>query len=245
MPRLSEQPAACTRIAAWSPAATVLCLCVVACGHAGRVATSAPRSGAPSGSTAASSPSAAVPPSPSITGDYDEDDNYGEGQLSDADDDNGKPTDRDGDSDNSSGSYYDRDDDAARRFDHAARGAEKRTIARLARRYYAAAAAGDGAAVCSVVVRSLARAVPEDFGRPSAPPYSRGTTCPQVLSKLLAHYHRQLAAHASVLAISDVRVQHGEGIVVLAFRGLPGRRLNIVRERGAWKLEELLDSELP
>ncbi|MGC2374851.1 MAG: hypothetical protein WA484_13345 [Solirubrobacteraceae bacterium] len=229
-------------------AIAVLCLCVAACGKADRGASSAFRSSpntARSRSVVASKPSGAIAPSPSITGDYDSDDNYGHGPFNDGDDDDSKPSDRDGDSDNSSGSYYDSDDNSVRGFGHAADAADRKAIVSLVRRYLGAAAAEDGATACALVLRSEARAVPEDYGRPPAPPYARGTTCAAVMSMLFAHYHRQLAAHAAPVAVGDVRVDRGEGVAVLAFRALPGRQMRVIRDGRAWRVEVLFDTELP
>jgi hypothetical protein len=229
-------------------AVAMLCLCVAACGRTGRETGSALRpasTAASSGGASATNPASPASPSPSIAGDYDSDDDYGNGPFSDGDDDNGVPADRDGDSDNSSGSYYDPDDNSVRRLGHAADAEDRRAIVRLVRRYFAAAVAEDGAAACSMVRRSLARAVPEDYGRSPAQPYARGTTCAQVMSGIFKHYHRQLAAHARILAVSDVRVDPGKGVAVLAFRGLPARQMGAVREGGAWRIRGLLDTELP
>jgi hypothetical protein len=215
--------------ATWLPTAA-LCLCVAACGRAGH----------------ATSASSAILPSPSITGDYDSDDNYGNGPFNDGDDDDStQPKDRDNDSDNSTGSYYDGDDSSVRGFGHAADASDRKAIASLVRRYLAAAGAEDGRTACSMVMRSMVRAVPGDFGRPPAPPYARGTTCATVMSMLFAHYHRQLAAHAATLAISAVRVEGGEALVVLAFGTLPGRQVRVIRDGGVWRMEGLFDTELP
>jgi hypothetical protein len=219
-------------------AAIGFCLGVAACGGAGRGTGPASRSGA-----AATRPPGAVRPSPSITGDYDTDDSNN--LFKDADNDDSKSTDRDGDSDNGSGSYYDNDDRSVRDVGHAANAADRAAITRLLRRYYAAAGAGDGEAACSMIVRSIARTIPEAFGRPPAP-YARGTTCAPVVTQLFEHYRRQLAAHAAPLAVSDVRVDgHGRGVAVLAFRGLPGRQIDVARDRGAWRVKGLFDEELP
>jgi hypothetical protein len=186
------------------------------------------------------------PASSNITGDYDGDDDYNNQRSSDGDnDDSTKPKDRDNDSDSSGKSYFDSDDSSVRGFGHAASSVDSKTIASLVKRYFAAATTGDGVAACSMFVSSIARSVPEDLGGPAGPLYARGSTCAAVMSKAFEHYHRQIAAHAATLEIADIRVKRGGGVAVLAFKKLPGREIHVAREGGGWKIEALLDRELP
>ena len=220
------------------PATVVLCLCVVACGGASRGVGSASRSTAEA--------AAAMQPSNSITGDYDGDDDYSNQGSNDGDnDDSTQPKDRDNDSDSSGKSYFDSDDSSVRGFGHAAGPVEGKRIASLIKRYFAAANAGDGATACSMMVSSIAKSIPEDIGGPAGPLYARGTTCATVVSRAFEHYHRQLAAHTGTLEIADIRVSRSKGVVVLAFEKLPGRQIHVARESGVWKVDALLDAELP
>lgn len=188
-----------------------------------------------------------APASSSITGDYDGDDDHANKlNYNDADnDDSTKRKDRDNDSDNAGNSYYDSDDATVRGYGRAANGRDRRTIAALVSRYFAAAAREDGATACSMIVKVYANSVPEDLGRPPGPPYSRGGTCAAVLSKLFYHYHRQLAAHAAQLEVTSVRTGQGRAVAVLGFKTLPGRALWVAREGSVWKVDALLDLELP
>jgi hypothetical protein len=219
------------------PVVVALCLCVAACGAASHGAGSTSRSA-----------SAAVGPSPSITGDYDGDDDYGAKLQSDGDnDDSTMPKDRDNDNvgDDSGNSYFDADDEVVRLSGHVASAVDRTAITRLVKRYFAVANAEDGMTACSMIVSSFAKSVPETLGRPPGPPYARGTTCAAVMSKVFAHYHRQLAAHATTLEVNGVRVDRGIGVAVLAFRTLPGRQIRVAREGGVWRMDALLDLELP
>jgi hypothetical protein len=65
------------------------------------------------------------------------------------------------------------------------------------------------------------------------------------MSKVFAHYHRELSAHAAELQIAAVRVEGEKGVAVLAFKTLPGRELHVAREAGVWRVDGLLDLELP
>jgi hypothetical protein len=214
-----------------------LCVWLTACGGVSHRVTS----GASVTTTAVT-----VPPSPSVTGDYDGDDEKGKRSHSEGDnDDSTTPKDGDNDSDNSTHSYFDSDDASVRSFGRAASEADGKTIATLVRRYFRAADAADGAKACAMIVPTFAKSVPETLGRPPGPPFARGATCGAVMSKVFAHYRRQLAAHAPALRVSSVRVRGNEGVAVLAFKHLPGRQLHVARAGGVWMIDGLLDIELP
>ncbi|HEY5194239.1 MAG TPA: hypothetical protein VIJ39_10265 [Solirubrobacteraceae bacterium] len=179
-------------------------------------------------------------------GDYDSDDSGESGRFNDADNDDIKgPKDRDGDADNSTGSYYDSDDDSIRDFGHAASAADQRAVTTLVKHYYTAAAADNGAAGCAVTYSTIAKLIREDQGHAPGPPYLRGNTCAVVMSKLFQHDQRQLKIYNALLRVTGVRLDHGHGFAVLGFDGLPGREIAVEREDGTWKIEALLDSELP
>jgi hypothetical protein len=221
-----------------------VCLWATAC-SAGTNSTSATVGTSPSAALTSASRTTARARN-SVYGDYDNDDLVG-GRFGDADnDDSTGPRDRDNDSDNGSKSYYDQDDDSVRAFGQAANGEERRAISSLVRRYFAVAAAGDGAGACAMIVPSLRVAIPEDLGRPPGPSYARGDTCRTVVSRVFSVFHVQLAAYASRLAITAVRVEGDRGLVVLGFASLPGRQIGVIRVSGVgWKVETLLDRELP
>lgn len=215
-------------------AIVLLCLSVAGCGSVGK--------GTVAVTTVASQ---AAPTERTITGDYDNDDYGGDAYYGDADNDDHRPTDRDNDSDNSTGSYYDSDDNSVRYFGHAADSADRYAITALIKHYYALAVAQDGVAGCSLIISGIARSIPGDLGRPPGPPYLRGDTCAAVLSKVFKENRRQLAAYAAALQVTGVRVAGNRALAVLGFKTLPGRQFHLAREGNAWKLEGLLDSELP
>jgi hypothetical protein len=173
-------------------------------------------------------------------------DNDTDGEEPDVDD--GKkpaPTDRDGDNDSSGKSHYDSDDQRTADFGHPASGTERATIAALVRRFYAAAAAGNGEKACSMLYSVFAEAVPEDYGTsPPGPGYARATTCPAVLTRVFAHFREQILSKAPKLQIAQVRVKRREGIVLLSFGALPERLIHVLREGRTWRIQALLDEEL-
>jgi hypothetical protein len=222
-----------------TPLATVLCLSVAGCGGTSRGSTGRAQH-------SVASHTEKFPVSASISGDYDGDDDYGTKLRGDADnDDSRKPKDRDNDSDSNGKSYFDSDDDSVRHFGRPADAVDRNEVARLVMLYFAAANAEDGGNACAMLVPSLAKSLPETLGGAAGPPYAQGNTCARVMSGVFAHYHPQLAAHAASLRVSSVRVDHGKGVAILAFKALAGRQIHVTQEGVLWRINGPLDIELP
>ena len=131
-------------------------------------------------------------------------------------------------------------------FGRAAGSSDERAITSLIEGYYAAALAEDGAKACTLLYSTLAEAVPEDYGQsPPSQPYMRGTTCPTVMMLLFKHEHSKLAVLVPLLKVSRVRLKEHHGLVVLQFGKMPERQIPVAREGHIWRVEALLDSELP
>jgi hypothetical protein len=132
-------------------------------------------------------------------------------------------------------------------FGHAANTSDKRAIVTLVKRYYAAALAGNGTQACSMIYSTLAEAIPEDYGiSPPGPSYLKGgTTCPAVMVLLFKHFHDKLAIQVPLLKVSGVRLKEHHGQAILAFGKMPERELSVAREGNVWKVQALLDNELP
>jgi hypothetical protein len=132
-------------------------------------------------------------------------------------------------------------------FGHAADPVNRRLISALIMNYYAAAVAEDGSKACSMLYITIAEAVPEDQGAGSAGPayQSSGKTCAAVMALMFEHFREQLTAEFSHLKVIRVRLDKRRGVAVLSSSGLPERQILVLRERHTWKLEGLLDDELP
>jgi hypothetical protein len=177
-------------------------------------------------------------------GDYDNDD-YEAGADVDDDDSVGR-LDHDGDSDSRGVGLYDGDDTDMLEYRHSASVAETRAVAALVKRYLAAAAAADGTQACSMILASIANVVPTILGGVGEPPYSRGRTCAEVVSKVFHFYRAQLVAEARVLRVVKVGVKGDKGLAVLAARApvkFPVRVIALQRESGGWKIDGVLDQE--
>jgi hypothetical protein len=221
-------------------------LAISACGDTGQGAHSglgASSAQATSSSGAATSSSAATPVPGKSFGDYDHDD-YFSGENDGDNDDSDKPKDRDNDSDSNGKSYYD-GDDSFRGYGHPVSTADKLAVTALLKRYYAAAAAANGATACTLLNSKIEGSVVENLGRPPEPAYFRGNTCATVMSKVFALNHRQLSAYAARLTVSTVLLNRTGALAVLDFKTLPGRVIAVTREHGVWKVGSLLDDELP
>jgi hypothetical protein len=224
----------------------LLSLCVAACGGAGKgmrstsqAAFGAAKSG---GAPATAAPSAR--PTRGYLNDGDNDPN----NDNDPDDLNGRKTDDDNDSPEDhmnpeNNRYHDKDDNSIVDSGHAASAADKQVVTALVKRYYATAAAGDGTMACSMIVSSLARATPEDYGQAPGPYYLRGAkTCAAVMSLLFKHFHGQLTG---AIEVTGVRVEGNQARVLLGSTTMPAGYISVERERGAWKIDTLLGGPLP
>lgn len=154
----------------------------------------------------------------------------------------------DGDKDNDIGAPFDdTNNDLALNYGHPADAADKQAVTALLKRYYAAALAGDGAKTCAMLYVTFAEAIPEDYGPGSAgaPYLKQGKTCPAVMGLLFKHFHSQLAAELPLLKVSRVRLVQHHGFAILSFGTMPEREITVRREKRTWKVEALLDGELP
>jgi hypothetical protein len=153
----------------------------------------------------------------------------------------------DGDDDSYSDTYYDADDENVLDYGHAAEAADARAVTAAVEHYYAIAARGDGAAACRLVTARVARAVPAAYGRSAELPALRGRTCATVMSKVLGELHGQIGADSAALKVGVVRVEGSTAQALLGFGegGWPSSYTVLRRERGAWRVDELLAGGLP
>jgi len=132
-------------------------------------------------------------------------------------------------------------------YGHAASAADKRAVTVMLKRYYAAATAENGAEACSMIVSSLAESVLEDYGPGSpGPSYLKvGTSCASVMTLLFRHFHSRLTVELPKLEVARVRLVGHKGLAVLSFDSMPEREIQVGRQGGIWKVDALIDHELP
>jgi hypothetical protein len=228
------------------PAIALLSLGATACGGSSKGPHSASQSAsrvASSGSAAVTTPSSTAPTQHYLNdGDNDpnNDNDPDDRTVNKIDEDNDSPEDH---MNPQNDRYHDKDDDSIVASDHAASAAEKRAITALVKRYYTVAAAGDGATACSMIYSTLVEAIPEDYGQAPGPVYLRGgKTCQAVMSLLFRHFHSQLTG---AIEVTGVRVKGNHALALLGSKTVPASMINMERERGAWKIDELLGVPLP
>jgi hypothetical protein len=151
---------------------------------------------------------------------------------------------RDGDKDKPGNSYYDKDDAEIVAYGHAASVSDRQQVVALVERYFAVAAAGDGAAGCGLMYGLFSEEVVEEDGQPPGPPSLRGTTCPEVMSKLFKQDRQQLMSDAK-LGVTGARVSGDRGYALLGNGARTEGSLLIHREAGSWKVEAVVESGLP
>jgi hypothetical protein len=152
--------------------------------------------------------------------------------------------DADNDYDGSGKGRYDSDDYRIVAYGRAANRAERGAVTALVERYYAAAAAGDGARACPLIYSLFAEAIVEEDGQANGPPALRGDTCAVVFSKVFELSHQQLVLDNATLRVTGVRVQGKRGYALLSFGATPEHEIRLHREFGVWKIDALNDSGL-
>ena len=141
--------------------------------------------------------------------------------------------DRDNDNDNN-------DDDAhVLYYGHAADAADRQAIATFVMRYFAAAAAANGARVCALLVPLVAETIVEEYGNS---PALRGTSCAVIVSKILRREQAAIAAKRAALQVIKVRVNGTHALAILNFPELPEVRQFVLRHvNGSWRAFSFLD----
>jgi hypothetical protein len=206
------------------PMIVLVCLCAGACGGAGSASRPSSNASATSGEQpSSSSSSSSSPVAGYMRGDED------------------APTDDEGArSDDRSTWGYGREATVAQRL----------AIAAVVRRYYAAAAAGDSAAACALISprlvesSNLERDLPEEYRPAPGSALFRGKSCARVESLLFEVNHQQFVEQAATVQMIGARVKGAAGLALLGFRSTGEREVRLVLERGAWKIDVLLDRRL-
>jgi hypothetical protein len=174
-----------------------------------------------------------------LRGDEDDDDEAGEQNGSSEGD---KDADFDNDTKDRLRGYTDGDDTSVLAFGRAASVTETRAVTAVVKRYYAAAAAEDGARACALVTSVYLIAIPEDYGRTTGPSYMRGKTCSIALSGLFKHEHKRLVTGVK---LTGARIAGNRAYVLVGSRTLPASYLTLEREASGWRVSGLLGVPLP
>jgi hypothetical protein len=123
--------------------------------------------------------------------------------------------------------------------------AERQAITALVNRYYAAAAADDGATACVLIYSPLSESVAEDYGQAPAPASLAGKTCQVVMSKLFRQVPGQSSAVLATTEVTRVRVKGRKGYALLRSKAMPEGDILVERELGTWRIGTPIGSPLP
>jgi hypothetical protein len=144
------------------------------------------------------------------------------------------------------------DDVRMREFGKPASGGDKRKIAAVVEDYYKLAVEANGVAACSLLYSTLAKnptivkVTPRDYLTP--PPLPRvvsGENCARAASRAFTKEHPLLTVKQATLQVTGVRVRRSHAVAILGFRNTPQRWIPLTLERHKWKIDSLLDHELP
>jgi hypothetical protein len=151
-----------------------------------------------------------------------------------------------GDAEHDSDTYYGEPDNEHELRGRPARIGDARRVSALVRRYYAAAGRDDGVAACRLVYLPVVESIQEAHGGTPGSTGAPGWTCAAILSRVFKRQHTQLGAENAALTVASVRVDLNVGAVRLGLgSGRPARYTMVHRERGTWKMLNLLDSTRP
>lgn len=123
--------------------------------------------------------------------------------------------------------------------------ADEQKVAAIVERYYAAAAADDGAKACSMLYSHMANSVAEDYGQPPGPPELRGKTCAVVMSKVFKHRDGQPTADLTAITVIGMRTnKDNEALALLRSPAMAFGEISLHRQGSSWKILQLLGSPL-
>jgi hypothetical protein len=150
-----------------------------------------------------------------------------------------------GDEDFDSDTYPHAPDNENEVFGHPANATDTRLVTALVKRYYAAAAREQGAVACGLLYSVFEESVASTYGGPGGPPSLRGGTCAVVMTKLFKEMHQRLSDGGTV-RVAAVRVDLNRASAQFGFGGRRATQYTSAhRERGAWKMYQLLDIGRP
>jgi ketosteroid isomerase-like protein len=120
---------------------------------------------------------------------------------------------------------------------------DRLAIAALVKRYYTAAAAEDGAQACAMLSADIVAGLSEEPQSSSSP--TRQSACAVALSRVYKTQHRLLEEDdVSTMVIADVRINHDVATAIVGFRSMPVGSLRLRRQKGAWKIDAILDDRM-
>jgi hypothetical protein len=113
---------------------------------------------------------------------------------------------------------------------------ETEAVRATVKQYFAAVAAGDSVQVCAMLYSTLAKAMPEDYGKsPPGPPGLSGKTCPEVMAKRFRHRSGLPVHDLRRAEVTLVRSKYPKAIALVR-SGSDYGEIAVKQEGGVWKL---------
>jgi hypothetical protein len=178
----------------------------------------------------------AIPRGQKVRGDGDADnpgDRDGNGDIDPEDNDSDEPV-------PASYRFPDSDDRSVFAWGRPVPGATRAAIAGVLKRYYAAAARGDGLAACQLFTPLLAHGAASEYTLPGQSHHF--PTCAALMSAMFAQSRQELSAPISVIA---VRGQGRQARAIVASRTLRASSVLLQRQGSNWRLLALSGVVLP
>jgi len=148
--------------------------------------------------------------------------------------------DGDGDNDSLGMGQLDHDGDATPTYGPIATTPERQAIVALLQRFYSAGAAGDAAKVCSLFYPLAVEGLVEEHDRGKGPASLRGSSCTQIVAKLLRRDRRKLTAKRKALTVPIIEV-HAKRAWAVVYFGLADEEVVMLhRDRHTWSITSLL-----
>jgi hypothetical protein len=150
------------------------------------------------------------------------------------------PTDRDDDRPGSG--RHDPDNDQSSSFGMPATVAQQRTFEAAIRRYYAVAAAGDGAHACSLLYWLAAEKLVNEQQQGRLGP---ARSCARLAAAQFDARHAELREDARELTLAEARVRERRAVALVIFAARRERLVPLHLEGSTWKMDVLLDAGAP
>lgn len=155
------------------------------------------------------------------------------------------------DDDDDKGRSHDPDDGRLWTLGRPATKSERGAIQSLAQRFFDDARTGETARACELIVPQFARSTKLAAAVPPAYLPAPGSLvfhhqdCMQVEAQLFQLDHERLVAESPTVKAISIRVAGDRALVLLGFRTTSERELNVQHSGGTWKIDGLLDGEVP
>lgn len=152
--------------------------------------------------------------------------------------------DRDIDDENKNDESFENDDRSLlASYGSKAKSADAREVASVVKSYYAAAATSDGTKACELLSVSIGAGLAASQGPSTA---NEGRRCASGAADLFKEQHQRLVRdNVTTMMVTSVRVKGDLGLAVLGFKTVPEGEILVQREGRAWRIADLLDSQMP